>query len=179
LDIQARLAISKELTKYSFLVAKFDASLIANEPEYTEDELKQYFEEHQDAYKIGEQVVLDYVEFPRELFMGKIEEASKFELHRFYKTHKNQFKNLKEGSDELERALIKAYENDQTARLTIEAADQFTSSLYEKNIAYDSDEFKQLIADGALKVSNLDPVTLGQFSENEYFSSEPLFQGSK
>jgi hypothetical protein len=83
LDIQAKCAILKEERKYSFLTAKFGASILSDEIKYAEDEIKAYFEAHKDSYKIGEQIVLDYIEFPKELFMEKIEKPSPLELEHF------------------------------------------------------------------------------------------------
>ncbi|MDR1590751.1 MAG: SurA N-terminal domain-containing protein [Puniceicoccales bacterium] len=179
LDSQAKSEIVRGKTEYSFLTAKFDASLLTNEPQYAEDELQQYFDMHQDAYQIGEQIVLNYIEFPLESFAEKIPEPSLSDLQQIYRAHKNQFQNLLEGSKELETALIETYQHNMIDRLAMEAATQFAYDLYEKNIIHGSEQFKQLIEERKLKVSPLDPVTLGQFSENEHFSDESLAQASK
>ncbi|MDR1435547.1 MAG: hypothetical protein LBI77_04050 [Puniceicoccales bacterium] len=179
LDIQAKSALLGEQRKYSFLSAKFDASMVSNEIKYGEDEIKEYFEAHGDSYKIGEQIVLDYIEFPKELFMEKVEKASPSELQHFYEMHGDRFEHLREGSDELEKELTEAYEDEQISQLAAKTADQLTYSLYEKNIARDSKDFQGLIEAMKLKISHLEPIPLGQFSGNKYFSSEPLLQGSK
>ncbi|MDR1906853.1 MAG: SurA N-terminal domain-containing protein [Puniceicoccales bacterium] len=179
LDTQAKSAIVMEMTKYSFLTAKFDSSLAANELEYSEDELQQYFETHKNAYKIGEQIVLDYIEFPWESFLENVPEASPSDLQQIYNAQKNQFQDLAEGSDELKIALSKVYEHNMADRLAMEAADQFICDLYERDVEYNSEQLKRLIEKRALKMSTFDPLVLGQFSENEYFSSEPLARASK
>jgi peptidyl-prolyl cis-trans isomerase D len=179
LDSQAQSAIIRERIKYFFWTAKFNAPPIADDFEYSEDELQQYFESHRNAYRIGEQIVLDYIEFPSELFAKKVPEPSHRDLQQIYRAHKNQFPNLTEGSKEWETAITEIYEHDMIDRLAMEAATQFTYDLYEKNVVRDSEPFKQLIEEETLKVSRLAPIVLGQFSENEYFSGESLAQGSK
>lgn len=179
LDTQAQLAIAKKMTKYSFLMAKFDGTLVTNGLPYSEDELQQYFETHQDVYKIREQMVLDYVEFPLEAFAKDIAEPSPSDLQYIYNAQKQQFHGLAEGSDALKAALRKAYEHNMADRLAMEAADQFICDLYEQDINCNSEQLKQLIGKRVLKLSTLDPIVLGQFSENEYFSGESLAQASK
>jgi peptidyl-prolyl cis-trans isomerase D len=189
LDSQAQSAIIREMTKYFFGTAKFNALSMANdfleyEPQkyfevHSENEFREYFEAHQNAYRIGEQIVLDYIEFSSEFFAKKVPEPSHWDLRQIYKAHKNQFQNLTEGSKEWEAALTEFYEHNMADRLAMEAATQFIYDLYDKNIARDSESFKQLVAEGTLKISHLDPLILGQFSENEYFSDESLAQASK
>ncbi|MDR2201126.1 MAG: hypothetical protein LBN94_03395 [Puniceicoccales bacterium] len=180
LEEQARSILRKELTRYSFLRAKFDGLILGNEtPPYTAGELEQYFEEHRDNYRIGEQIILDYVEFPRELFRGKIPEPSPLELQQFHREHGNQFKDLEEGSEALRKALTEAYEEEQISKLAMEAADQFIYQLYENNIPHDSQELRQFIEGKSLHLETMEALVLGEFPENQYFSKETLSQGSK
>ncbi|MDR2812720.1 MAG: SurA N-terminal domain-containing protein [Puniceicoccales bacterium] len=179
LEIQAQSAILRKVTRYSLLIAQFDTSVLTDDPEYAEDDLRRYFEAHRDAYKMGEQIVLDYIEFPLERFIGNVPEPLPSDLQQIYNSRKNQFQNLAEGSDALKATLTEVYERNMTDHLAMEAATQFTYDLYEKNIARDSEQFKQIIEGSALNVSSLGPIPLEQFSENEYFSKGSLAQVSK
>jgi peptidyl-prolyl cis-trans isomerase D len=179
LDGQARFAISQEMTKYSFSIAKFDASILTEDIQYEEDEIKQYFEDHGEAYKVGEQIVLDYVEFPSESFAKRVPEPSRSDLQKIYNTHPNQFKNLVEGSDEWRTALTKIYKSNMSEHFAMETANQFIYDLYEKNIPRYSNKFNRFIEDRDLTLRNLGPIVLGQFSNNEYFPEESLAVSAK
>ncbi|MDR3317615.1 MAG: hypothetical protein LBS71_02305 [Puniceicoccales bacterium] len=179
LDTHAKSAILKESTKYSFLTAKFDASLLPEDIQYAEEELNQYFQDHGDKYKIGEQIVLNYVEFPQKSFAEQVPEPSQADLNQVYNLYQKQFRNLEEGSEELKIALKEKYKHYKTDRLAMEAADQFIYELYEKNIAHNSDELEQFIGDKKLQVRSLDAIILGKFTENEHFSQESLALASK
>ncbi|MDR2807148.1 MAG: hypothetical protein LBB11_03255 [Puniceicoccales bacterium] len=175
----AKLAITRALTKYSFIVAKFGAPLLSEEVKVTEEELQKYFKDHEEAYKIKEQILLDYVIFSPELFAEKIPEASPSALQHFYNKHSRQFKHLKKDSEAFNDELAKAYRDHKITQHAMKAADRWVYQLYEKNIACDSEEFKRLLEDHQLKIQHLDAVTLGQFSENQYFYAESLAQTTK
>jgi peptidyl-prolyl cis-trans isomerase D len=178
-DAQAKQEVMRKATKYFFLVAKFDASLVADGLQYSEDELQQYFERNQDAYKTGEQMILDYVEFPWESFVKDVPEPSPSDLQYIYNAKKNQFHGLAEDPGALDAAISRAYERSTADHLAMEAADQFICDLYEKDIGCNSEQLKQFIEKKELKLSTLDPIVLGQFSENECFSGESLAQVGK
>ncbi|MDR0590654.1 MAG: SurA N-terminal domain-containing protein [Puniceicoccales bacterium] len=174
LGVQARAAISKDTAKYFFSTAKFDASVLPTETPYTEEEIKQYFDDNLEAYKVEEQIVLDYVEFSKDAFTKRIPAPTRIDLQKVQDAHKNQLRHLAEGSKEWRDALTKIYEERARERFAFETADQFVYDLYEKNITRNSDKLRRFIEDRELDLRNLGAITLEKPVSNEYFDEKFL-----
>jgi hypothetical protein len=179
MDLEAKLALQKEKTKYSFSVATFSGHDFPKVETYTEDELAQYFEGHRETYKIGAQIMLECLEFSEDAFRDQLSPPMPMELNRFYRSHPAQFAHLEENSAMLQQELQRAYEKNELQKMAMNAADQFVYQLYEKNIGYHSPEFGELLRAQNLNPKELSAITLGQFFDNEHFSGEPLEQASK
>jgi peptidyl-prolyl cis-trans isomerase D len=174
LDVQARAAASKDMAKYFFSIAKFDASLLIGEISPTEEAIKQYFDENPEPYKVDERMLVDYVEFSKDAFARRIPEPTRIDLQKVQDSHKNQFHHLTEGSPEWRAAITKIYEENACERFALETADQFTYDLYEKNITRNSDKFRRLIGDRELDLRSLGAIELGRPTSNEYFDEKSL-----
>jgi peptidyl-prolyl cis-trans isomerase D len=174
LDVQVRASILKDTAKYFFSIAKFDASALTEDTPHTEEEIKQYFDDNLETYKVDERMVLDFIEFSKDAFAKRIPEPTRIDLQKVYDSHKNQFRHLAEGSKELRAALTKIYEENACERFALETADQFIYDLYEKNITRNSDKLRRLIRDRELDLHSLGAIELDRPTSNEYFNEKSL-----
>lgn len=172
-------SLQRKNTKYTFSIANFHNDIGPKSIVASDEELNQFYKEHQEDYVLGEQMVLDYLEFPNENFLTEIPELSQNELRKFYLQNKEAFPDLREDSENFESIIRQAYEKQEAQMLAMQAADQFISNLYEKNVDWDSAEFQQLIDEQKLKKFQLEPIFVASTSNHPLFSPEDLAQGEK
>ncbi|MDR1366867.1 MAG: peptidyl-prolyl cis-trans isomerase [Puniceicoccales bacterium] len=175
---EAKISLQTDQTKYSYSVACFNHADIS-QIHYTENDLEQHLGYYREKYKIDEQIVLEYIEFPNDLFKDKIQYPTESEIQSFYTKHRPDIKDLEKNSEPWKKAVAEAYKNEEAKKMAMAAADQFIYQLYEKNITLNSPEFSKLLNTQNLSIKELAPITVGQFSGHQQFSAGVLEQVSK
>ncbi|MDR0678364.1 MAG: SurA N-terminal domain-containing protein [Holosporaceae bacterium] len=181
-DSEINLSLQIDETKYSYSIAHFNYDNISEINHFTENDLEQHLNCYRENYKIDEQVVLEYIEFPNDLFENKIPHPTESEIQNFYTKHYLDIPNIRElekNSEPWKVAVAEAYKTYETKRMALTTADQFVYQLYEKNIARHSSEFSKLLSAQNLSIKELEPITVGQFSNHQQFSAGTLEQVSK
>jgi hypothetical protein len=143
LEQQAEELVKQNETKWSFYLVELNA----DEPStnFSEEELKAFFDENPGRYYFPERFIATYVEFEKDAFRESMTPATKDILKKFYSDKKAQFDKFKDDKEALKKEIIDEYEKSQLKKLAIKAAGDFVYGLYTNGIAYDSEMFHNIL----------------------------------
>ncbi|MDR0445333.1 MAG: peptidylprolyl isomerase [Puniceicoccales bacterium] len=170
---QARSTLTKAETQYTFDILSLSIPTKEEIP-FSEEDIRAYVDQHSERYLEPESYRLSLIEFNPERYHRFISVATKEVLKKFYLEHRKDFESLQEGSDELKQAIIGAYEHSQLLAIATQKASDFAYQVYEKELASDSDAFRELLTNSEAQWEDLPLFVPGRSFRDERLSAEDL-----
>lgn len=172
-------SVARGKTTWSIEIAKIEYDDFNPEIEATDEVIADFFATNQFRYEIPSEYTISFIEFDASVVKGPVEDPGEEELQRYFLTNRANFANAEsrlapEGEEADEEAippspleiyeLIKnevfaAYAKEQRTRQSVVIANDFTGTLFDQNIQYQSIEFKKLLLEHGLKLKSLPPFS--------------------
>ena len=112
-----------------------------------ENTLRDYYDAHKADYQIGERADVTLLFFENKKYADVIPTLSENDLENYFNAHKEAFKEQDKEPifSEVRERVKTTLDNDHMAHVALENASQFVMQVYEKNIALESDTWKDLL----------------------------------
>ncbi len=113
----------------------------------SEELLRAYYQAHQEDYRIGQRADITLLFFDHKKYASKLPVISESDLEKYYNEHKDLFKHEDAvlPFNEVREKVKLAFETEKLSRLAEESASAFAVDVYDKNIALNSEDWKQAL----------------------------------
>jgi peptidyl-prolyl cis-trans isomerase D len=167
--------VAREKTNWSIEIAKIDYKDFNPTIEIADEAIAEYFASNQFRYEIPAQYTISFVEFNASNVKDPIEDPGEEALQNYFLTNRSKFadaeKNLTpEGEETTTLSPLEIYEQikndvyatyvqEQRTRQAVVIANDFTGTLFDQNIQFQSIEFKKILLKYGLKLKSLPPFS--------------------
>lgn len=169
-------SVAREKTTWDLEIVKTDYTDFNPTIEAAEENVAEYFGRNQFRYEIPKEYTISFVEFSAANITEAVEDPGEEELQRYFLTHRSKFENAEKAItpevedaealspldvfEELKDDVFNAYANDQKTGQAVVLANDFTGTIFDNEIPYQSLEFKKLLLEYGLKLKSIPPFTV-------------------
>lgn len=169
-------SVAREKTTWDLEIVKTDYTDFNPTIEAAEENVAEYFGRNQFRYEIPKEYTISFVEFSAANITEAVEDPGEEELQRYFLTHRSKFENAEKAItpevedaevlspldvfEELKDDVFNAYATDQKTGQAVVLANDFTGTIFDNEIPYQSLEFKKLLLEYGLKLKSIPPFTI-------------------
>ncbi len=172
------------LFKHAKAQYTFDYFTIKNEealPEKVlESDLRDYFESHQENYRIGQKADVSLLYFDAKNYAASLPIVSDEVLEKFFNEHKDDFREGEKADivfSEVKEQVQMAWTKENLLVLAEQSAMELVLTVYNQSIAYESEAWKQLLDKNDVRcIHSLAPYTRDALPQNKGLSEEILLK---
>lgn len=146
-----------------------------------ENALNDYYDAHKADYQVGQRADVTLLFFENKKYAEVIPNISDKDLETYFEAHKSDFRDknndkskdpvLKDVRDRVKTAL----ETEHMSHVALESASQFVMQVYEKNLALESEAWKELVDKNDIRcIHSIAPYTRDNIPEKKGLSKEVL-----
>ena len=172
------------LFKHAKAHYNFDYFVVKNEeviPEQvTEADLCDYFETHQENYRVGQKADVVLLYFDTKNYAASLPVVTDKILENFFNSHKDLFK-IEDGQepvfDKVKEQVKSTWREEQLFALAEQSAMELALNVYNQSIAYESEAWKQLLDKNDVRcIHSLEPYTQNNLPKNKGLPDEVLLK---
>lgn len=136
----------KATYQLEYLVVKNEEPLPEN---VHENALRSYYDAHKADYQVGQRADVTLLFFENKKYAEAIPHLSDKDLEVYFNAHKSAFADKDKGKEptfsEVRDRVKKVLENEHMSHIAMESASQFVMQVYDKNLAMESEAWKELL----------------------------------
>lgn len=160
LPFEAVILQELEQTHFTAELARLEMSDLDFSAEISADELRSFYNDHQNAYALPEQYAAEAITFSASSFLSQIPEPSDAQLKPLYDAYVKHKGDEAKAFDAMRQSLAKTYKLRQALRIAEQTANNFLLAVYNDRIQIDSDAWSEILVANKAQASALPPISM-------------------